>query len=53
MTVNMSDEDFITVYKAIRFFNDMDEDSDINYSLDLLENAQEVLDKYFIQTGPS
>ena len=49
----MSDEDFKTVYEAIEFFNEMDENSDINYSLDLLENAQLVLDKYLSQTNPS
>ena len=51
--VNMSDEDFNTVYEAVSYFNEMGEDSDINYSLDLLENAQIVLSKYLSQTNPS
>lgn len=49
----MSDEDFAAVYEAVQFFNEMGEDSDINYSLDLLEIAQEILDKYVSQINPS
>jgi DNA helicase TIP49 (TBP-interacting protein) len=53
MSINMSDEDFAAVYEAVQFFNEMGEDSDINYSLDLLEIAQEILDKYVSQINPS
>lgn len=49
----MSDEDFAAVYEAVQFFNEMGEDSDINYSLDLLEIAQVVLAKYVNPTDPS
>lgn len=53
MPVNMSDEDFNTVYEAVKYFNEMGGDADINYSLDLLENAQDVLEKYVSATDPS
>lgn len=49
----MDYEDFLVVYDAIKTFNEMGEDSDINYSLDLLEGAQEILEEYLSQVDPS
>jgi len=53
MQVNMDYEDFLVIYDAVKTFNEMDDNSDINLSLDLLENAQELLEDYLSQIDPS
>ena len=44
----MTSEDFATVYGAVKYFNEMGGDADINHSLDLLEVAQRVLEVYLL-----
>ncbi len=46
--VEMKPEDFATVYAAVKYFNEMGDDADINLSLDLLEAAQKVLEAYLL-----
>lgn len=49
--VEMTSEDFSTVYGAVKYFNEMGGDANINYSLDLLEQAQKVLELYVSDTN--
>ena len=44
--VEITSEDFATVYGAVKYFNEMGGDADINHSLDLLEEAQKILELY-------
>lgn len=46
--VEITSEDFATVYGAVKYFNEMGGDDDINHSLDLLEEAQKVLEVYLL-----
>ena len=39
-------EDFLKIHDAVHYFNNMGDDADINYSLDLLENAEAILNRY-------
>lgn len=50
--IEIKSEDFATVYAAVKYFNEMGEDADINRSLDLLEEAQRTLELY-LSDAPS
>lgn len=53
MEVVMSNDDFYTVYFAIQNFNSMGEFSDVDEALTLLEDAQEVMERYLSPVDPS
>lgn len=44
-------DDFESVYAAVKYFNEMGEDADINHSLDLLEGAQKIMESYLPLNG--
>ena len=46
--VDITSEDFATVYGAVKYFNEMGGNADINLSLDLLEDAQRVPEVYLL-----
>ena len=46
--VEITSEDFATVYGAVKYFNEMGGNADINHSLDLLEEAQRVPEVYLL-----
>lgn len=53
MEIVMSNDDFYTVYVAIQNFNSMGEFSDVDEALTLLEDAQEVMERYLSPVDPS
>ncbi len=46
MSVTLTDEEFDIVYRAVKVYNTMTDDADIEESMILLEEAWKVLQKY-------
>ncbi len=44
--IEMSESDFKTVLDALRYFHEMTGDDDVEKSLELLEEAQAVMERY-------